>query len=185
MLAGRNASDSSAAEGVARAYGDIGGRELSKVGNQYELENRNIDMAQTDFDTQRESGLRKFGEDKIQTVNNIVSEARNRLAQLDASMVEADVPTRVAIEQEKNAIKQEALTILGQFDQQLAEGAGGVRATGVDERRRTAADLANRGVAAANPFNFTSEAPTQLQNTGPFSSGLPLFTLRNTREQEA
>lgn len=182
MLAGRNASDSSAAEGIARAYGDIGQRELSKVGNQYELESRNIGLAQDDFNTQREGGLRKFGEDKLSVVNGIVGDARNRLAQLDAAMVEADVPTRVQIEQEKNAIKQEALGILSQFDQQLSQGAAGVQATGVDERRRTAADLSTRGVAAANPFDFTTEAPAQFANTGGFATQLPLFLRRSRQE---
>lgn len=181
MLAGRNATDSSAAEGVSRAYGDIGRRELSKVGNQYEVENRNIDLAQQDFETNRQAGMRKFDEGKVQTVNSIVTDARNKLAQLDAAMVEADVPTRVAIEQEKNAIKQEALGILSRYDQQLSEGAAGVQATGIDERRRTAADLANRGVAAANPFDFTASTPAQFAGTGPFASELPLF-LRRSRE---
>lgn len=184
MLAGRNASDSSASEGIARAYGDIGRRELSKVGNQYEIENRNIGLAQTDFDTQRQTGLRKFDENKIATVNSIVNDAQSRLAQLDAAMVEADVPTRVAIEQEKNAIKQSALAALSQYDQELSQGAAGVQATGMEDRRRTAADLAGRGVAPANQFDFSTQAPAQFAGTGPFASELPLFSLRNTRYRE-
>jgi hypothetical protein len=184
MLAGRNALDSSAAEQVGQAYGDIGRRELGKVGNAYELENRNIDMSQADFETQRQSGMRKFDEGKAQTVNSIVTEARNSLAALDASMVEADVPTRVAIEQEKNRIKQDALQILSQFDQQLAQGAGGVKATGLDERRRTAAGLATAGVAAENPFDVTTEAPAEFAGTGPYATELPFFTLNRTRRQE-
>lgn len=182
MLAQKNATDSSAAEGIARAYGDIGQRELSKVGNQYELENRNIGIAQDDFNTQREGGLRRFGEDKLNTVNTIVTDARNRLAELDAAMVQADVPTRVQLEQEKNSIKQEALGILSQFDQQLSEGAAGVQATGMDERRRTAADLSTRGVAATNPFDFTTQAPAQFANTGGFATQLPLFLRRSRQE---
>jgi hypothetical protein len=185
MLAGKNASDSSAAEGISRAYGDIGQRELSSIGNQYELENRNIGMAQSDFDTQRQTGLRKFDESKLTMVNSIVGDARNRLAELDAAMAEADVPTRVAIEQEKEAIKAEAISTLSQFDQQLSQGASGVQATSSDDRRRTAADLANRGTASSKQFDFTSQMPAQFQNTGPFASELPLFTLRRPRTQEA
>lgn len=183
MLAGRNASDSSAAEGIARAYGDIGHRQLSGLGNQYELENRNIGLAQTDFDTQRQTGMRKFDESKMQAVNGIVSEARNRLAALDAAMVDADMPTRIELEQEREAIKSEALGILSQFDQELSGGVGGVNPMGVDERRRTAADLSTRGVAATNPFDFSATAPAQFQGTGPFASELPLFTLRNRRQE--
>jgi hypothetical protein len=184
MLAGKNASDSSAAEGIARAYGDIGQRELSKVGNQYELENRNIGLAQDDFNTQREAGVRRFGDDKTQVVNGIVTDARNKLAQLDAAMVDADVPTRVQIEQEKNAIKEEALGILSQYDQELSQGVAGVQATGTEDRRRTAADLSTRGVAATNPFDFTAQAPAQFAGTGPFATQLPLF-LRRSRNQGA
>jgi hypothetical protein len=99
-------------------------------------------------------------------------------------MVEADVPTRVAIEQQKEAIKAEALGILSQYDQQLAQGAAGVAPTSSDERRRTAAGLATAGVAADNPFDFTTEAPTQFAGTGPFASDLPLFMM-NRRRQEA
>ncbi len=183
MLAGKNATDSSAAEGVARAYGDIGQREMGKVGNQYELENRNIGMAQDDFNTQREAGVRRFGDDKTQVVNGIVTDARNKLAQLDAAMVEADMPTRVELEREKNAIKEEALGILSQYDQELSQGAAGVQATGMEDRRRTAADLSTRGVAASNPFDFTTQAPAQFAGTGPFAADLPLF-LRRSRNQE-
>lgn len=182
MLAGKNASDSSAADQIGRAYGDIGHRELSTLGNQYELENRNIGMAQEDLNTQRGTGLRKFDENKMQTVNNIVLQARDRLAQLDAAMVEADMPGRVQIEQEKEAIKQEALGILGQFDQQLSQGVQGVNPASVDDRRRTAAGLATAGVAAQNPFEFNTEAPAQFAGTGPFASELPLFSLNRRRE---
>lgn len=185
FLANRNASDSSAAEQIAKAYGSIGQGQLSGINNQYELENRNIGMDQANFDTQRQAGVRKFDENKIQAVNGIVADARNRLAQLDAAMVDADMPTRIQIEQEREAIKQEALGILSQYDQQLTQGVAGVNPAGTDANRRTAADLANRGVAASNPFDFTAEAPAQFQNSGPFASELPLFTLNRQRRQEA
>lgn len=183
MLAQKNATDSSAAEGLARAYGDMGQRQMSTLGNQYELENRDIGLQQAEFDQQRATGLRKFDENKVQAVNSIVADAQSRLAQLDAAMVDADMPTRIQMEQEKNAIKQEAMGILSQFDQQLSQGAAGVQATGVDDRRRTAADLATRGVAAANPFDFTASAPAQFQNSGPFASELPLFMLPRQRQE--
>lgn len=183
LLAGRNATDSSAAEGIARAYGDMGRRQLGKIGNQYEIENRNIGIAQDEFNTNRATGLRKFDEDKTITINNIVTQARNALAALDAAMLEADLPTRIQIEQEKEAIKAEALQILGQFDQELAR-ANTIAPSSVDERRRTAAELATAGVASANPYEFSTQAPAQFQNTGPFASELPLFTFRPPRRQE-
>jgi hypothetical protein len=183
MLAGKNATDSSAAEGIARAYGDIGRRQLSGVGNQYELANRDLGLEQSSFDTQRAAGARHLDENKVQAVNGIVTDARNRLASLDAAMADANVPTRIQLEQEKEAIKQETLGILSQYDQQLAQGSAGVNPTSTEDRRRTAADLATRGVAASNPFDFTAQAPAQFQNTGPFASELPLFSLRPRRQE--
>ena len=182
MLANKNAGDSSAAEGIARAYGKIGQRELGKVGNQYENENRQIGLAQSDLNQQRSTGLRKFDEGKVQTVNNIVMDARNQLAQLDAAMAQADMPTRIQIEQEKERIRGDVMNILSQYDNELSQGAQGVNPTSVDDRRRTAFGLANAGVAASNPFDFSTETPSQFQNTGPFSSELPIFS---RRRQEA
>lgn len=183
MLANKNASNSSATEALARAYGQIGQRQLGNIGNQYELENRNIGLAQDEFNTNRQTGLRKFDENKTQTVNSIVADARNRLAALDAAMAEASMPERIQIENEKESIKQEAINILSQYDQQLTNDAAAVQPTGTEDRRRTAAGLASAGMAAANPFDFTASVPAQFQGTGPFSSELPIFTF--PRRQEA
>lgn len=185
FLANRNASDSSAGDQIARAYGTLGQRQLGGINNQYELENRNIGLDQANFNTQTASGLRKFDDNKIQTVNNIVAQARNGLAQLDAAMADADMPTRIQLEQEKEKIKQQALATLGQYDQELSQGVAGITPAGMDANRRTAADLATRGVAASNPFDFSAQAPAMLQNSGPFASELPLFTLNRQRRQEA
>jgi hypothetical protein len=182
MLANMNASDSSAAELLAKAYGNLGQRELGKVGNQYDLENRNIGMAQDDFNTNRASGLRKLDVGKNDAINSIVTDARNKLAQLDADMANASLPDKIDIEQRKNDIKGQVLNTLSQYDQKLASGASAVNPSSTDDRRRTATELANSGVAATNPFDVTTQIPTQLQNTGPFSGTMPLFTLPRRKE---
>lgn len=182
QLANKNASDSSAAEGLARAYGDIGQRELNTQGNQYEQENRQIGLAQEDLGRQTATGLRKLGDSKMSIVNNIVSQARGSLAQLDAAMAQASLPDRVSIEQEKENIKNEVLGILSEFDSMLASETGSIKPTSVDDRRRTAFGLANAGVAAENPFDFNTEVPAQFQGTGGFSAGLPVFTQPRRRE---
>lgn len=176
MLANRNASDSSAAGALAGAYGQIGRQQLGSVNNQYELENRNIGMSQEDLNTQRGTGLRKFDEGKTQTINGIVAAARDSLAQLDAAMAQASLPERIQIEQEKQQIQNQVAGVLSQYDAELAQGAAGIAPTSIEDRRRTAAGLANAGVATENPFDFSTQFPVQLQNTGPASSsGLPLF----------
>jgi hypothetical protein len=145
-------------------------------------ENRNIGMAQDDFNTNRASGLRKLDVGKNDAINSIVTDARNKLAQLDADMANASLPDKIDIEQRKNDIKGQVLNTLSQYDQKLASGASAVNPSSTDDRRRTATELANSGVAATNPFDVTTQIPTQLQNTGPFSGTMPLFTLPRRKE---
>lgn len=183
MLANKNAGDSSAAGAIARAYGDMGRREMSNVGNQYEQQQRAIDMSQEDLMRQQASGTRKLGDSKTQMVNNIVTDARDKLAQLDAQMMDADLPTRIAIEQERNAIKNEVMGILSKFDSQLTQGVKGVKAKSREQRRAEALNLATKGVAPENAFDFNTEAPAEFQNTGPFAGDLPLFSLPRGRDE--
>jgi hypothetical protein len=182
MLANKNALSSSAAQAIAMAYGDIGHREMNKVGNQYELQNREIGLDQDTLNRSKATGLRKFGESEQSSVLGIVNDARNKFASLDAAMVDADMPTRIAIEQEKAKVQQQVQGILGRYDTELNQGAGAINPTSSDARRATAYDLANKGVSAANPFDFSSEVPTQFQGTGPFSSEIPLFSTRGKRQ---
>lgn len=185
LLANKNATSSSAAEGIARAYGDIGRRQASTIGNQYELENRQIGMDQDTLGRSKATGLRKFGESEQMAVGQIVTDARNKLASLDAAMVGASMPDRIAIEQEKSSIQGQVQGILSQYDPELNAGAGAINPTSGDSRRATAFGLANAGQAAENPFDFSTEAPAQFQNTGPFASDIPLFSVRGKRTATA
>lgn len=184
LLANRNALSSSAAQAIAMAYGDIGRRDLGQVGNQYALENRNIGLAQEDLNQSKATSLRKFGESEQQSVGQIVTDARNKLAALDAAMASADMPTRIAIEDEKAQIQGQVQTILSQYDPELQQGAASVTPTSTDANRATAFQLANAGVAATNPFDFSTQVPVQFQNTGPFGSELPLFSTAGTKKQQ-
>jgi len=175
MLANRNATSSSAADQLARAYGDIGTREMGNVGNQYELENRGIGLAQTDLEGQRATGLRKFETDKANKIDQLVSDARQQLASLDAAMADANLTERIQIEQEKEQIRNQVSSVLSDYDDELSRGVGEVKPTSAMDRQRTAFDLFNRGRAPTNPFKFSTSTPAQFQNTGPFSGTLPLF----------
>lgn len=181
VLNNKNASTSSASDALARAYGDIGRREMSKVGNQYAQDQNALQQTQADYGMQRDTGVRKFGISKDQTVNNIVLSARDKLAALDGQMAQASLPDRINIEQEREAIKAQVLGQLQQYDQLLSEGIGGIQGTSPDARRLEANRLATAGVAPDTSFNFTSDIPTEFQNTGPFASGLPIFTFPRKR----
>lgn len=181
-LANKNASDSSAAGAIARAYGDIGQRQLSDIGNQYELENQDIALAQEDLGRQAAAGQRRIQTSKEQAVNSIVSDANNQLAALDAAMANASLPDRIQIDAEKNAIRQSVLQTLAQYDSQLSRGVQGIRALDTNARMAEATRRGQLGQAPEAQFNFTTDTPTGLQGTGPVASELPIFTYRNREE---
>lgn len=185
MLAGRNAGNSSGAEAIAHAYGDLGRREMSKVGNQYELGNFDINQQQGALDQKRDqyvNGDYGYKLSKENVVSGIVTDARGKLAALDAAMASASLPDRIAIEQEKESIRQQVLGQLSQYDQQLASQNGTVSAMGQDARRNQAFNLSSAGVAPEHQFDFATQAPAQLQGTGPFASDLPIFTYGQKRQ---
>lgn len=182
-LNNRNAADSSAAGAIARAYGNIGQRELSDVNNQYELENKDLALAQENVDMQERAGLRRIESDREMAVNNIVSDANNQLAALDTAMANASLPERIAIDAEKNKIRSQVLDVLSRYDSQLGE----VNQISPMERQARIAEATRRNqLGQANPtqFDYMTEAPAQFQNTGPYASTLPIFTYRNNNEDQ-
>lgn len=183
-LANKNATDSSAAEGVARAYGDIGQREMNKVGGQYAGAQREIGMDQEKL---AESGAmfnRHYGENKTNAIEGIVSNARNSLAALDAQIADASLPDRIAIEQEKEKIRATALSELSRYDTVLSEGMAGVKALTPEQRMAQAAQRSTEGISLGdNAYQYDTQAPLQFQGTGPFASNLPLFTFAGRRRE--
>lgn len=175
-LANKNASDSSAAGAIARAYGDIGGRELRDIGNQYEQQNQEIGLQQEDLGRQAGQFSRHYEEDKQGMMNSIVSTAQEKLAALDAAIADADLPDRIAIEQEKSRIKADARDQLYKYDSLLQSERGKIRPTSIDDRRIKAEQLQNAGTdLGEGAFNYTEQVPAQFAN-GPFASDLPLFS---------
>lgn len=182
MLGNRNAGDSSAAGALASAYGELGQRQMANVGNQYEMGNMDIQNQQTSFDMQKGKGKRDIELGKQEFVTNLVNEAQATLANLNAKLVDASLPDRIAIEQEKQAIRDRANAALQQFDQNLASGYGGIQASSVDQRRAMANDLRQKGTdLGAGAFDFTQQAPMQFQGNAPSGGNLPLFTLPRRR----
>jgi len=182
MLANKNAGDSSAAGAIANAYGQIGRGEMADVGNQYEMGNQAVQDAQDAFNVQQASGTRALQGSKEESINTIVNEARNAFAQLDAQMQNASLPDRIAIDQEKERIRQNVLAKLQTYDQQLTQGLSGIRPSDADARREEAARMARAGTSLGEGmFNFTTEAPMTFQGTAPAGAGLPIFTIPRPR----
>lgn len=183
-LANKNASDSSAAGAIARAYGDIGSREMRGVGNQYELQNKQIGLQQEDLGRQVNKFQRDYELNKQNTVNSITNEAYQKLAALDADIANADLPNRIALEQEKANVKAMALQKLSQFDQELANQRSAIKPLTEAQRQQKALEMQNAGVdLGAGAFNYNESTPAQFQDTGPFASDLPLFSTPRSRKR--
>lgn len=186
ILANKNAGTSSATGEIARAYGNIGQREMSKVGNQYELANQGINQEQQALREQQDLYKNTvFQNNKEQIVSSIVSSAQSQLAELDTALRGASLPDRIAIEQEKNKIRDAARGELAKFDSMLASEIASAKATSAEENRSKALELANMGQAPAGQFDYSTEAPVGFQGPGPAGGNLPIFTFPRGRRQVA
>jgi hypothetical protein len=175
-LANRNSGTSSAGDAVARAYADIGRRQLSGVGNQYEKGKAAIDSSESDLQLQTAQGMRHLSESKLTISNGIVSDAQNAISALNAKAASASLPERIDIEAEKQRIRNEALGKLQAFDAELNQGVASAAPASVDTNRANAEKLYTAGTAPENAFTFDTSTPAQFQNTGPFASDLPIFS---------
>jgi len=176
MLNNKGATNSSAGEALARAYGDIGRRELSKVGNQYELGVQGIADQQLDLQEQTQQFQRHYGEQKQSAVNSIVQDASSKLAALNAAAQNASLADRIDIEQQKAAIRNQALNALAGYDNTLNSGVSSVTAATTDDNRAKAKAAILAGTAPEEAFSYTTSAPAQFQQTGPYSSPLQVFS---------
>lgn len=178
MLANKNASNSSATEALARAYSTLGQHQMAGVGTQYAQDQSKIDTEQTNFNVGVAQQGRHNEENKTAVVNGIVADAGNRLQFLDAAIAGASLPQRIQIEQEKQQIRDKAMAQLQQYDPSFQQGVAGINPTDSLTRQGAAADLANKGTTAANPYQLTTEAPAVFSDGGqPAGSSLPIFTL--------
>lgn len=185
MLANRNASTSSAADALARAYGMMGREQMTNVGNQYAQTMSGLDQQQSDLQTGIGQQQRHYDENKVNIINNIVSDAQTKLAALDAAMANASMPDRINLEAEKQAIRDQAVGHLQQFDTLLSSGVSAIHPSSVTARQGEATNLLNSGVAPETAYNYTSSVPAELQNTGSFASSLPIFTFPSAKKQTA
>lgn len=182
MLANKNASDSSAAGALANAYGDIGHRELNKVGNQYAMQGEEIGRLQENQNRELTTKTNRLREDKNFQVNDIVNKARTAIGALNADMANASIPDRIAMEQEINRIKNGMLDSLQKLDSDLASAPSNIRADSADARRAEAQRMAGEGMEASNPFEFNQDINTQFQG-GPFAGNMPLYTFPRNRQR--
>lgn len=192
MLANRNAGDSSAVGAIARAYGDLGSREQSNVNNQFEMTNRGIGLEQETYNRNKESGIRTIGTAKDNTVRDIVGTASKSLELLNEALIDASLPDRIAIEQEKESIRQQTLAQLQELDTLLTEGGNfngrefmgtsEINPMGQDALMGEANKLDQAGTVRGNNFQYQTEAPMQFR--GAQMSQLPLYSTTKSKKQD-
>lgn len=180
MLNQRNASDSSAAEGIAKAYSRLGSQGMNEVQNQYLNQQGDLTEAQAGLKLQTGQAKRKFDTDIDNAVDNIVRDSRQQLAILEAAQIDADMPTRIDIEVEKQAIKNATLKALAKYDKMVA-GASFTGAT-PDQLMAEGYGMANAGLAGDDALQFTAEAPQTQQGAG-LPTELPIFTYNRDRQE--
>jgi hypothetical protein len=185
MLQSRNASDSSAAGEIAKAYAELGQREASTIGQQYEQGQSQIAQDQELLGIKANKFNRDYEDEKTNVTNDIVTKVMDQLSSIDARIADADLPGRIALDQEKTRITSQAIASLSQYDSQLRTDRAKIQPATRDEQNRQAAEMATEGAdLGANAFDYQTEAPARFQGTGPFSSGLPIFTRpRGDRER--
>jgi hypothetical protein len=178
MLGNKNAGSSSAAGALANAYGQLGQRQMQQVGNQYGVAENQIGLEQQNLEGARNLQKGKFADYKTQTVNAIVDDAQRQMAALNADAANASLPDQIAIQQEVERIRGEAMGKLQQFDSLLQTQA---QATNRDQRMTECNRLQSLGMGGDNPYQFTTQDPTgQFQTQAP-AGGLPIYTYNKNK----
>jgi hypothetical protein len=177
MLSNKNAADSSATEGIAGAYGQMGRGQLADVGNQFAEAQNQVDLSQAADVRGLHNKESQLPSQVSDTVNGIVNSAQQQLAAIDGQMAGLSLPDRVNMEAEKQKIKNEVVAKLQGFDQILSsQGNATLAAPDQNALQQQAAQQFAAGRGPTNAFNFDTAPAAQFQNTGPFASGLPIFT---------
>lgn len=183
MLANKNAGSSSAAGALANAYGQLGQRQMQQVGNQYGIAENQIGLEQGVLQDSRTLQKKDYENYKLNTVNDIITEARKNMLALNADAANASLPDQIAIEQEVERIRSEAMGKLQAFDAQLNNTA---QATGREANLTKANELAQKGMGGDNPFQFTTQNyDPQFQYQGPAGGALPIYTYNNKNKYQA
>lgn len=176
ILSNDNAGSSSAGEALARAYSTLGRQQASSVGNQFAQGENKIQSEQDALNAGTQTQAGDFNQKKLDTINGIVNDARTKLTQLNQMATYANITDRVDIDKEIAAVRQQATDALTQYDSTLNSGISSNVPQTADATRAKAAGLLNAGTAPESAFNYTATEPTQLSNSGPVASSLPIFT---------
>ena len=176
MLANKNASSSSAKGQIARAYGQLGNQENVKLQGGYASELQDIGDQQGQLDTQVNTfATRKMDEWKATQADSIANAVRDQLAQLNMAAQGADLGTLFQIEQEKQAIKDQAMQKFSELDGIIAAERAKITPLSVQDARGRAMQNEQLGQGAPQMFDFNSQvAAPQMRQAS--QADLPLYS---------
>lgn len=177
-LSNKNAANSSAQGAAARAYAAMGAKQQTAANNQYELQNRNIDVSQQGLTTSIDQQKRQRELDKTNLVNGLVDQARQSFVTLNDAAAGASIGDRIAIETEKENIRQKLLAQLQEADNFFNTGVQGIQGMGQEAVASEASKL--RAAGQVSPDAFMAQAPGVSQST---SGGSPIFNVIANRRR--
>lgn len=184
ILANKNAGNSSAAQAIADAYGQIGRQQLAGVGGQFAQSQNANDQAEQALMTDAASHIRDYPQTQTDIVNGIVNDAAQQLGSLNQTMTYLQAPDRVDVESKKQQVMNDTLSKLQGLDQLLSNGVSANKPIDSLAAQQKAAQLYSQGVApAAGAYDLTASPTPTFQNSGPAPSQLPIFTSPNNKNQ--
>ena len=187
-LGNKNSGDSSAAQVMAGAVADYGNKEQQSANNEFELKNEDLNTAETRLKEKTKLKQQELTTGWQGKIDELISGAQNAFAALNDEAANADLPTRIEIENEKQQLKTNLTNQLKALDDIMAGGGEGY--TGVNDLKAQTpeyimgeANRQNLAGATAPGFNYSSEIPTYVANSGGNTANLPLYSTRRLKRE--
>lgn len=156
QLANMNATDSGAADAMARAYATMGNQQSGDANNEAALKFGELDTTQVKLNRDRDEGVSGFDRERDAEVNRIRGDLRNKLAALDAQAASEGVGGAVDMGI-VDAVVGQAVSQLAAVDQMRGQRLAGVKALGMNDVNKRAAEMDVAGMEGTSPFSAGTE----------------------------
>lgn len=151
QLANMNATDSGAADAMARAYATMGNQQAGDANNEAALKFGELDTTQVKLNRDRDEGIAGFDREREAEVSRIRGDLRNKLAALDAQAAAEGVNGAVNMGI-VDAVVNQAVAQLAAVDKMRGQRLGAVKALGMNEVNQRAAQMDQAGMEGTSPF---------------------------------
>ena len=156
QLANMNATDSGAADAMARAYATMGNQQAGDANNEAALKEAELNTQQVKLNRDRDEGVAGFDRERDAEVNRIRGDLRNKLAILDAQGAAEGVNGVVDMGIVDRVINQ-AVAQLAAVDQMRGQRLAGINALDKAGANAKAAEMDVAGMEGTSPFSAGTE----------------------------